>query len=425
MKEWLVSAQRISGISLLDVLLTTDSRLRMSLITTGLACLFMAFCILVVELLATTALIDHQWVRWWSLSSGACVLGSFALIRSGATRDWDDPAFTSVQMIYGITSNAVAYVIAGSSRGITPPLLAVAMMFAVFSLRPQQIKGLMAYGLLAYGVAAAVVQWGLPYDPMPASLAAVYLLVVVMVLTMTTILSLRANTMRERLQIQKSELAEAVAQIHEMATRDELTGLPNRRYMQDMLRLEELRARRNGQPLLVAQLDLDFFKKVNDSYGHAAGDQVLQDFSRRVASCVRAADVWARWGGEEFVLLMPNTSQADGEVLLERVRAKVASMPAQLPSGVCIAYTVSIGAAQLREGEGAMTLLERTDTALYAAKGLGRNRVEWAQGEPTPKFKPNPNLAAQARPVRGRVSPSQPGDLADCTTRSSYPQTEQ
>ena len=415
MSQRFVSSQGMKCYSLLDALLTTDSRQRVSLITTGFACLFMAFCILAMELVAAAGLADRQWVRWWSLASGACVLISFALIRSGVTRDWHDPAFTSVQMLYAITSNAVAYVIAGSARGITPPILAAIMMFAVFGLKPKQIKGLMFYGLLAYGAAAAVVQWGLPDDPMPASLAAAYLLIVIMVLAMTAALSLHANAMRVRLQVQKSELSEAVAQIHEMATRDELTGLPNRRYMQDMLRLEEMRARRSGQPLLVAQLDLDFFKSVNDNYGHAAGDQVLQDFARRVECCVRATDVWARWGGEEFVLLMPNTSQADGAVLLERVRAKVAGMPAKLPSGVSIPYTVSIGAAQLQDGEGPMALLERTDGALYTAKDLGRNRVEWAKS----RFKPAPGLA----PARKKASPAPLGELADYTIRSSCQQT--
>ena len=287
-----------------DVLLTTEPRLRMSLITTACACLLMAFSILVMEWLGHLGMANPQWVRWWSISSGAGVLLSFALIRSGVTRHWEDPAFTSVQMLLAITSNAVAYVIAGLARGVPPLVLSIIMMFAVFGLRSSKLMAVMLYGFVAYAAAGAWVQWGLADDPMPGFLAAIYLAVVSMVLFMTAVLSLHANAMRERLQIQKNELAEAVAEIHEVATRDELTGLPNRRYMQDMLRLEELRVRRSGQPLLLAQLDLDFFKKVNDTYGHAAGDQVLQDFARRVQGCIRATDIWARWGGEEFVLLM-------------------------------------------------------------------------------------------------------------------------
>ena len=287
------------------------------------------------------------------------------------------------------------------------------MMFAVFGLRPARLMAVTLYGFVAYAIAGAVVHWGLPNDTMQGFLAAIYLAVVSIVLIMTAALSLHANSMRERLQVQKQELAEAVAQIHEVATRDELTGLPNRRYMH-MLRLEELRARRSGQPLLVAQLDLDFFKKVNDSYGHAAGDQVLQDFARKVQSCIRATDILARWGGEEFVLLMSNTSRADGAKRLEHVRARVAEHPAVLPSGLRVAYTVSIGAALLQSAESTEALLERTDAALYRAKSEGRNRVVWAEGRLPPSL----------APARGRVSPAPPAERADCTTRSSYLQTE-
>ena len=397
-----------------DVLLTTDPRLRMSLTTTGFACLLMAFCILVMEWLGRAGVANPQWVRWWSLASGAGVLLSFALIRSGVTRHWEDPAFTAEQMLLAITSNAVAYVIAGPARGVPPLVLSIIMMFAVFGVRPSRLMAVTLYGFVAYAVAGAVVHWGLPNDTMQGFLAAIYLAVVSIVLIMTAALSLHANSMRERLQVQKQELAEAVAQIHEVATRDELTGLPNRRYMQDMLRLEELRARRSGQPLLVAQLDLDFFKKVNDSYGHAAGDQVLQDFARKVQSCIRATDIWARWGGEEFVLLMSNTSRADGAKLLEHVRARVAEHPAVLASGLRVAYTVSIGAALLQSAESTEALLERTDAALYRAKSEGRNRVVWAEGRLPPSL----------APARGRVSPAPPAERADCTTRSSYLQTE-
>ena len=163
----------------------------------------------------------------------------------------------------------------------------------------------------------------------------------------------------------------------------------------------------------MAQFDLDFFKAINDSHGHAAGDQVLQNFAGQVAAYVRGSDIWARWGGEEFVLLMVNTSQDDGAQLLESVRARIAATPAVLSSGIHVPYTVSIGAALLEEGESAVTLLERTDAALYEAKHRGRNRVEWA------RQKPVPGLA----PARSKFSPARPDDWAGCTTHSSYLQT--
>ncbi|PZU35853.1 MAG: GGDEF domain-containing protein, partial [Acidovorax sp.] len=157
------------------------------------------------------------------------------------------------------------------------------------------------------------------------------------------------HSARARLRSQKRELAAAVEQIRELAIRDELTGLPNRRYMLEMMRLEHARAQRSRQPLLLAQLDLDHFKAVNDTHGHAAGDVALQSFAQTVHGCVRASDLLARWGGEEFLLLMANTHPADGTRLLERVRATVAATPVALPGGMQL--------------------------SLYGAKRLGRNRV--------------------------------------------------
>ena len=380
MSQRFVSSQGVRCSSLLDALLTTDSRQRVSLITTGFACWFMAFCILAMELVAAAGLADKQWVRWWSIASGACVLISFALIRSGVTRDWHDPAFTSVQMVYAITSNAVAYVIAGSARGITPPILTAIMMFAVFGLKPRQIRGLTFYGFFAYGAAAAAVQWWLPDDPMPGSLAAVYLLIVIMVLTMTAAMSLHANALRVRLQVQKSELSEAVAQIHEMATRDELTGLPNRRYMQDMLRLEELRARRSGNPLLVAQLDLDFFKSVNDNHGHAAGDQVLMQLGQLLPQQVRDKDLVARFGGEEFLLLLNRVQMSEAQAIIERMRAQMSAHAFEhLPER--IRMTASFGIVPVHSVDELADALCRADALLYAAKRAGRDCVHSAADE--------------------------------------------
>lgn len=195
---------------------------------------------------------------------------------------------------------------------------------------------------------------------------------------------MRMHATREKLRRQKAELAHAVEQVRELATRDELTGLPNRRYMLEMMRLEGLRVRRGGHPVLMAQLDLDHFKAVNDTHGHAGGDLALQAFARTVLASVRATDILARWGGEEFVLLMAGTTPEDGARLLERVRAAVAASPVALPAGGTVRLTVSVGAARLHAGETPVALLQRADAALYEAKRQGRNRVVWA-GQDAPE----------------------------------------
>ncbi|WP_255437512.1 GGDEF domain-containing protein [Comamonas flocculans] len=363
------------------VLLGSDARLRRPLALTLLTCAVMAASIVSMEWVAAADLAQARPVHWWALASGLWALVCFALIRSGRTRRWRDPAFTAVQIGAAFTSNAAAYVIAGQARGIVLPLLALVMVFGVFNLSERQIKALLAYSLTLYAVAGAVIQWGTQDAPAPA-LATVYMLAVIVVLTSSTVLALRIRAMRQLLKRQKQELASAVRHIHALATRDELTGLPNRRYMQEALRVACLSAQRSRRPLLLAQLDLDHFKQINDTHGHAVGDQVLKAFAAAAQKSLRASDVLARWGGEEFVLMLVDTTPEQGRRLLERLRAAVADAALTLEGGVRVAVTVSIGVALLGGDEACGALLKRSDDALYRAKRLGRDRIACAEPAP-------------------------------------------
>ena len=261
-------------------------------------------------------------------------------------------------------------------------------MFGVFGLKPLQIKRLMLFALLAYGVATVCVQTLPRLNAMPDALAIMYMVIVLIVLLTSTALALRVHALRTGLQRNRKELTQALEHIRELATRDELTGLPNRRYMAEMMQLEHARTMRHGLPLLIAQLDLDFFKAVNDTYGHGAGDVVLQNFAKLVSANIRGSDMLARWGGEEFVLLMVNTSVHDGSLMLERVRSVVAAAPMPVAPGQNLRVTVSIGAAQLQQGDEPAQLLMQADEALYAAKHQGRNRVVWAGQVRAPSMAP-------------------------------------
>jgi diguanylate cyclase (GGDEF)-like protein len=201
------------------------------------------------------------------------------------------------------------------------------------------------------------------------------MIVVVVVLVASTVLALRIRAMRQQLKTQRRELAEAVHHIRGLATRDELTGLPNRRYMQEAMRLACLNAQRGERPLLLAQLDLDDFKHVNDTHGHAVGDEVLKAFAVTAQRCIRATDVLARWGGEEFLLMLVGTTHEQGARLLERLREAVAAMTLTPGEGEPLRITVSIGAAMLRADEPCEALIKRSDEALYRAKHQGRNGV--------------------------------------------------
>jgi diguanylate cyclase len=156
---------------------------------------------------------------------------------------------------------------------------------------------------------------------------------------------------------------------------DPLTGLPNRAAWSERLEHEESRWREGGGELLLAMLDLDHFKSINDSYGHQAGDKVLKIIAGELRKRLRPHDFIARFGGEEFVLLMPGTSLKDGIGLMERLRAAIEACPFHF-KGQRVTVTVSSGVAAFRSAEQSAVVLKRADQALYRAKSAGRNQVQ-------------------------------------------------
>ncbi|MDE2441572.1 MAG: GGDEF domain-containing protein [Betaproteobacteria bacterium] len=159
-----------------------------------------------------------------------------------------------------------------------------------------------------------------------------------------------------------------------LANKDGLTGLMNRRYFMQAAEVELQRAQRYRRPVTVAMADLDYFKKLNDTYGHAAGDTVLRAFAERVREALRQSDLVCRYGGEEFAFLFPEIATSETEKLAERLRADCAENNVVLPDGRQVKVTVSIGLADASECPIEIAL-KHADEALYEAKRLGRNRV--------------------------------------------------
>ena len=159
------------------------------------------------------------------------------------------------------------------------------------------------------------------------------------------------------------------------ASTDLLTGILNRRALQPVADEEIARARRYGHPLSLLLLDLDRFKSINDRFGHDLGDRALQLSAGCFREGLRSSDRVARWGGEEFLVLLPSTGLSEAVILAQRLRQKVEQLHIEA-SPEPVRWTVSIGAAQLEEGQNWMDLLGRVDKALYQAKERGRNRVE-------------------------------------------------
>jgi diguanylate cyclase len=163
----------------------------------------------------------------------------------------------------------------------------------------------------------------------------------------------------------------------ELSSRDPLTGLANRRHFELMLAGEVDRVARAGEPALVLMIDIDHFKKVNDAYGHPAGDQVLRHVAHTLADCIRPMDTVARFGGEEFAMILPNCPPSFGQAVAERIRIRVQSMTIPIPAGETVRVTVSLGGAFAPQWVRSSPLLwvERADQQLYRAKSEGRDRA--------------------------------------------------
>ncbi len=163
----------------------------------------------------------------------------------------------------------------------------------------------------------------------------------------------------------------------ELAVTDPLTGLHNRRYMSGQLQSLVRRATCGGDPVAALLIDVDHFKKVNDTYGHDVGDEVLREFAVRLATNVRAVDLACRFGGEEFVVIMPDTKLEDAARIAERLRGHVSGSPFHMPGlPEPLTVTISIGvSATLPDADTEAALLKRADGALYRAKSSGRNQV--------------------------------------------------
>lgn len=210
-------------------------------------------------------------------------------------------------------------------------------------------------------------------------------LLLVLTLSYNIVLRLTLKKRTKSLNDAVKELSEANSKLEYLATHDPLTGIPNRRMFMNQAHSELLRCHRYGRPLSLVLIDLDRFKAVNDTYGHAVGDQVLVGFCELVSSMVRSPDVFARYGGEEFALLLPETTMDHATAVAERICQRVHSTsfdtdsgPVRISMSAGVAMALYKGTAILSEAEGHAaldTMLKRADKALYAAKRSGRNRV--------------------------------------------------
>ena len=302
--------------------------------------------------------------------SGALLF--YAVIRSGLNRRFaSDPALTLPQTVFGLLIAVGSYAITGPARGAVMTLLVLILVFPMFSLRASQSRAL---ALFAFAALGAVMLWKSRTDPAryPPGVELVHVVFAAIVVVGVSILAGRMSAMRERLQLQKSALERALERIGQLATRDELTGLVNRRHMNTLIRAEQRRQQRADPKMTIVLIDIDLFKRINDGHGHQAGDTVLKAFAAVSTEVLRGADVLARWGGEEFLLMLPGTRPEQALHSVERLRQALArtSFDAIAPG---LKVTFSAGLSACADDDSIEACVERADQAMYLAKTQGRD----------------------------------------------------
>jgi len=355
-----------------NAVLTTESRQRRTLGLLLLAALVTATVVALLVYATAIGVAQARHIGWLAGFFGVFMVGFYAAIRSGFNRRFSDPTLALPQVISAQSLIATGYAMTGPVHGATVIMLSLVMVFGMFSLRPAALRVASLYTVAVMG---AVMYWCVRHQPeqYPARLELFNFALTAIVMIAISQLSGQLMDMRTRVKTQKIALEQALTHIKEMAARDELTGLPNRRRMMDLLQEHATRHARGGPRFYVCIIDLDHFKSINDTFGHAAGDAVLRAFASQAQQVLRGTDMIGRWGGEEFLLLLPETPPGEPTLGVARLRDTLAVMPAS-PSLPDLRVRFSAGFARYEDGEPIDQAIERADRALYAAKSAGRNR---------------------------------------------------
>ena len=309
---------------------------------------------------------------------GICGLGSvacfIALSEAGFNDRFKDHYFVVQQSMVSL-----AIMLAFSYLAPQVGILFLCTLFVVFSfsaLRSTPRQTAVAWTAMAFGLAALFLLTDKPISMPHETHLERFATMLVFVLTIgrCMFLGIFASSLRESLYKRGLQLKEAYKRIEELAELDELTGSFNRRCIMRMLGDEIARAHRSQATFSVALIDLDLFKRINDAHGHPTGDEVLRTFAITIFANIRSIDRFGRYGGEEFLLILPDTPHEVAARILDRQREIIADLDwSAFSPGMRV--TISAGVATLAPDEAPDALLARADSALYAAKARGRNRI--------------------------------------------------
>lgn len=327
-------------------------------------------------------------VVWQYLAFALLLNAGFLLaFQSDLNLRLNDPSLTAPQMVVSLLPALyVMYLLdAGQARAVFLFVAIVPALYGILALNIRQFLYVVMIFFLMYGGLMALLYWQRP-QTLNSPLELIQAMVLMLVLAQIAIIGGFINGLRaklrhrnQELRVTMKELNDAMEQIQDLANRDALTGVFNRRHLFDFLSKEINRQRRADGPFSVCILDIDHFKQVNDRHGHLAGDEVLKRVAETVMDSMRNIDCFGRYGGEEFLLILPQTPLSGAQIKAERVRRQVEEM--HFPDiDDSFQVTVSVGVAEHWPNEEPDNTICRADSALYEAKKQGRNQVILAPG---------------------------------------------
>ncbi len=311
---------------------------------------------------------------------GLSIVIFYTAIRTGLSLRFKDPSLTVPQILVATTVCMQVIWYADAVRGAFLIVYILAAVFGIFRLDGRLFLRVGFFAVIIYGLEIAV-QWNFMDRPGNMLVDILQWLVLTFLCPWFAYIGDFISTSRRKLHESNDKLAKAMREveaamtiIQDQAIRDELTGLYNRRYLMAAVLAEVQRADRSTKPFCLLLLDIDFFKRINDTFGHQAGDQVLILFGQTISARLRVIDCLGRYGGEEFILLMPQTGLNGALVAGERIREVIAHTGFD-SAGIEKKISVSIGIAEFFDGESVEQLIARADLALYSAKNGGRDCV--------------------------------------------------
>ncbi len=349
--------------------------------------------------------IEAEGSNWLTAAAIFCAIGFYAAMRMGLNQRLADPSMAAPQIICAVIFLAWGYTLGGPGSPIALLLLFVFLMFSIFTSTTRTLIQACVVAAVAFGIAMTHVAVSTPQVPYMAKLQLVYFCVLLFMLVSVCVLVSQFNRMRAKSTRRKQELSEALARIQDLATRDELTGLFNRRHMLELLNNEKHRCIRSERRFCIALIDVDRFKSVNDTHGHGVGDEVLASVAGVITGGLRETDVVARWGGEEFLIMFTDTDCPTAELVLSRIQMMLsATMVSQaVPS---LHVTFSAGLTHYDAEEMLTRTIDRADRGLYMAKAGGRNRVV--------RLEPGQPEIASPAPVAGKPTTMSSVALENC-----------